>query len=274
MKTNNRLVRTFILIAGCGSMAVAQAEVTRDIDYLPGSAYENNRDLLDIHMPEGADNVPVVVYFHGGALSAGSKEYGDGVAESAVARGIGFVSANYRLSPDVMHPAHVEDAAAATAWVIRNIDQYGGDPNNVYVSGHSAGAYLAALLAVDATHLDNQGIDPSRLQGSIPISPFLYVEETAAVRPKNVWGTVPSAWLDASVTHHVKADQGRILLIYADGDADWRKKQILRFEAAMQAAGNDDINAVEVPNRNHTTLVTNTDGEDDQVAGLLETFVR
>ena len=73
-----------------------------------------------------------------------------------------------------------QDAAAATAWVINNIVRYGGDPENVYVSGHSAGAYLAALLVLDPTHLRTHHITPASLRGSIPISAFLYVEETAA----------------------------------------------------------------------------------------------
>ena len=69
-----------------------------------------------------------------------------------------YFGASYRLTPSVMHPAHVQDAATATAWVVDNIAPYGGDPENVYVAGHSAGAYLAALLTLDPTHL---GAHPS-----------------------------------------------------------------------------------------------------------------
>jgi len=235
--------------------------------------YEEGKDRLDIYMPADAQSVPVIVYFHGGALSSGNKELGEGVALRAVENGIGFVSANHRLSPAVTYPAHIEDAAAATAWVIKNIGDYGGDPNNIYLSGHSSGAYLATILKINAKHLATHGIDAATIQGAIPISPFLYVEETAAVRPKNVWGTDPSVWLRASTTHYIRDDSGRILVIYADGDAPWRKSQIVRFSEAMLATGNDSVEAIEVPNRDHRSLVTLIAAEDDQITSLIKAFV-
>ncbi len=131
---------------------LAQGIVTRDVDYVSDVDYEGGRDLLDIYMPEGTADVPVVVFFHGGALRVGDRSVGQAVAQRLIPHGIGVISASYRLTPSVMHPAHVQDAAAATAWVVENIARYGGDAENLYVAGHSAGAYLAALLSVDPTH--------------------------------------------------------------------------------------------------------------------------
>jgi len=275
MKNRRLLARTVSVLIICTIAGIANSDpaIYRNLDYVDGVVYEENRDRLDIYMPADAQNVPVIVYFHGGALSAGSKESAEGVALRAVENGIGFVSANHRLSPAVTYPAHIEDAAAATAWVIKNIDDYGGDPNNIYLSGHSSGAYLATILKINAKHLAAHGINAATIQGAIPISPFLYVEETAAVRPKSVWGTEPADWLRASSTHHIKEDSGRILLIYADGDAPWRKSQITRFSAAMQAKGNDAVEAVEVPNRNHGSLISLIAAEDDQITNLIKTFV-
>ena len=104
---------------------LAQGVVSRDIDYVSGARYEDGKDLLDVFMPEGANGVPVVVFFHGGALRGGDKGSGRAVAERLVPEGIGVVSASYRLSPTFRHPAHVEDAASATAWVLKNIARYG-----------------------------------------------------------------------------------------------------------------------------------------------------
>jgi len=252
----------------------AETVVIQNVDYLEDVAYDDDRDMLDIYMPDGADNVPVVVFFHGGALRMGSKVQAEHVAGRLVSNGIGLISANYRLSPTVTHPAHIEDAAAATAWVIENINQFGGDPENVFVAGHSSGGYLAALLEIDSSHLSAHGLGQTSIQGAIPISPFLYVEETAADRPKDVWGEDPRDWLHASVTPHIQAGKGPMLLIYADGDADWRRAQNDRFGEAMRAAGNEDVRVIEVPNRDHMSLISKITDSDDQIIDLMTTFIK
>jgi acetyl esterase/lipase len=261
----------FSLILG-STPALSQVVTTRNVDYRSEVDFEDGKDRLDIYMPGGAEAVPVIVFFHGGALRAGSKEAGSVVAERFVPSGVGVVSANYRLSPGVMHPAHVEDAAAAFAWVVKNIRGHGGDPDNVYVAGHSAGAYLATLLALDPGHLGRHGLELRSIRGTIPISPFLYVEETAADRPKDVWGEDPSDWLKASVTPHITAGKGPMLLIYADGDDEWRRNQNDKFGEAMRAVGNN-VKVVEVSNRTHDTLRSAMNAEDDQIHGLVLRFL-
>ena len=273
-----RIKRTYCLTALFSLLAtmpvLAQGVVTRDVDYMSAVDYEDGKDLLDIYMPEGVADAPVFVFFHGGALRVGDKSAGQVVAQRLVPHGIGVVSASYRLTPSVMHPAHVQDAAAATAWVVEHIGSYGGDTENVYVSGHSAGAYLAALLALDPTHLDAHHLTPASIRGSIPISAFLYVEETAADRPKDVWGTDPADWLHASVTPHISTAKGRMLLIYADGDDDWRRRQNETFGEAMDAAGNHNVHVVEVPNRNHGSLMSQMNAPDDEIGALMLRFIK
>jgi acetyl esterase/lipase len=272
IKRSYCLTTVFSLLAA--TPVLAQGVVTRDIDYMSSVDYEHDKDLLDIYMPEGVSDAPVVVFFHGGALRAGDKSDGQGIALRLVPHGIGVVSASYRLTPSVMHPAHVQDAAAATAWVVENIAAYGGDPENVYVSGHSAGAYLAALLALDSSHLEAHDLTPASIRGSIPISAFLYVEETAADRPKDVWGSDPADWLLASVTPHLDTAVGRMLVIYADGDDEWRRRQNERFGEAMRSAGNHDVRVVEVPNRNHMSLMTDLNASDDHIGDLMLRFIQ
>ncbi len=247
--------------------------LTRDVDYIAGEDYADDKDKLDVYMPEGANGVPVVVFFHGGALTAGSKATGQAVATRLVPHGVGVVSANYRLSPGVMHHAHMEDATAAFAWVIENIERYGGDPERVFVSGHSAGAYLAALMAVDPSYLAAHHLGLDEVRGAIPISAFLYVEETAKDRPKVAWGEDPKEWLMASVSPHIGSAQTPMLLIYADGDAQWRRDQNDRFGIALFAAGNHQIRVVEVPNRTHTSLMSQMNAGDDEIGDLVLSFV-
>ncbi|WP_445385800.1 alpha/beta hydrolase [Robiginitalea sp. IMCC44478] len=257
----------------------AQVIVNEDIDYFPESEYTDSKDYLDIYMPEGKKDVPVIVYFHGGALLMGNKSWGKDIGHKVAKSGIGLVSVNYRLSPGFQHPAHLQDAAAATAWVINNIEKYGGDPQNVYVAGHSAGAYLAALLSIDFSVLQAHEIEPSTIRGTILISPFLYVEETAKVRIerdsvyKTIWGNEPENWVQASVTPHILPDRNNILLIYADGDEAWRKEQNERFAKAMTDIGNLRVYTKEVPNRDHLTLLSKILDEDDRIVKLIHDFV-
>ena len=260
-------------------LADAQVIVTKDVDYMNDSVYDNGKDLLDIYMPQGKENVPVIVYFHGGALLMGDKSLGEGIGHKITEFGIGLVSVNYRLSPEFQHPTHVNDAAAATAWVIKNIDGYGGNPQKVYVGGHSAGAYLAALLAIDSSLLQIHEIEESKLAGAVLISPFLYVEETAKDRIEKdsiyqkIWGNDPKSWILASVKPHILPNRDNILLIYADGDDAWRKEQNERFASAMTDVGNLSVFTKEVPNRNHATLLKAILDNDDMIINLLNDFV-
>lgn len=250
-----------------------QTVTALDVDYLATADYADARDKLDIYMPLGASGAPVVVYFHGGGLMYGDKSLAQVVAKRLLAEGIGLVSANYRLSPGVMHPAHVQDAAAATAWVYKNIAEYGGDPRNLYVSGHSAGAYLAVLLALDPQHLQQHDMALSDIRGAIPISPFLYVEETARDRSKSIWGEVPLDWLAASVTPYIAAGKPPMLLIYADGDDPWRRAQNEKLASELTMSGNKAVRAIETPNRDHTSLIAEINAADDLIGGLVATFI-
>ena len=258
-------VLTFLVRSGL-------AETTYDIDYLEGSDYLNQKDRLDIFMPASFDPVPVIVYFHGGALRMGEKADACIVAKQFSALGIGVVTPNYRLTPAVMHPAHIEDAAAATAWVMQNIEDYGGDPERIYLAGHSAGAYLAVLLALDAKYLQAHSLSSTSIRGSIAISPFLYVEETAADRPKDVWGIDPVQWLAASVSPHIEEGKSPMMLIYASGDDKWRKRQNKKFGKAMRALGNDVL-VKQVPKRDHMSLISKINAEDDRIIGMILTFI-
>ena len=234
----------------------------RDIDYVAAEDYADNKDKLDLFMPEGLTNTPVVVYFHGGGLQNGTKAIGEGLGKQLAARGIGLVTANYRLSPSVMHPAHMEDAAAAFAWTKRNIANYGGDPDRVFVSGHSAGAYLAALMTLDPRYLEAHRLRLSDIRGAIPVSPFLFVEDpdVAPGRPKTVWGTDEAVWLDVSVTPYIGGSKPSMLFIYADGDDDWRREQNQRLATELTAAGNDAA-VIEIADRTHGSVNSNM-GED------------
>ena len=245
----------------------------RDIDYLPDTDYPNDWDKLDILLPKGVDGVPIVFFVHGGSLMQDDKTDGEYLAP-LLRQGIGVVTTNYRLSPAVMHPAHVEDIAAAFAWVVEHIESYGGDAGRLYLAGHSAGGYLVALMALDPSYLGVHGLDFSAFRGVVPISPFLYVEETAPNRDTSVGGTDVAVWRQASVSSYIGPDKPPMLLLEADGDADWRRNQIQRLARELRAAGNRNVEAVTVANRRHMTLLYEMANDDDPCLQLVADFVR
>ena len=99
------LLLLFIPLVSFGQSSYKVEKIT-DIDYNDNVVFPEKKDFLDIYLPKGEGNYPVIVYFHGGALIAGSKEMGKDIGEKLAKNGIGFVSANYRLSPTAKYPDH------------------------------------------------------------------------------------------------------------------------------------------------------------------------
>lgn len=142
-----------------GSALRAQADV-------PYGA--NARHKLDVYRPENAaPNAPVIVFFYGGNWVSGERADYAFVGRALASRGFVVVIPDYRLYPEVKYPDFLDDSAQAVAWTAREIGAYGGDPARLYVMGHSAGAYNAAMVALDASYLGKFGMTPSGVRGWI-----------------------------------------------------------------------------------------------------------
>ncbi len=152
---------------------------------------------------------------HGGGWRAGDKAASGVVAPKApwlIAEGWIMVSMNYRLSPAVQHPAHVDDVAHAIAWVGREIGRFGGDPERLVLMGHSAGAHLAALAAVDVERLRAAGGRPESIRGVVLLDgagydiPMTMRGAGSVTRSlyTNAFGSDPAGWADASPAEHLR----------------------------------------------------------------------
>lgn len=162
---------TILLMLLCSASLIAQDkyEFKQNISYVSADEkdeYRKERCKLDIYYPVGKKAYSTIVWFHGGGLEGGEKH----VFEELKNKGVAVVTVNYRLSPKAKHPAYIEDAAAAVAWVFRNIEDYGGSSDNIFVSGHSAGGYLTLMVGLDKSYLEKYGIDADRIRGLVPIS--------------------------------------------------------------------------------------------------------
>jgi len=252
-------------------------KVVRDVDYVANADYADGKDRLDIYVPDGARNTPVIFSIHGGALEAGDRSEERFVGERFA--GAGYVTAviSYRLSPDVSHPAHIQDVAAAFAWVTRNIARNGGDPNRILVIGHSAGAYLAMLLATDPRWLAAHKLSPRDIAGVAPISGFYWVERegVAPDRPAYVWGRDRKVWVEASPAHYLRPDIPPVLLLDTDGDEPWRQQQKADFAAALRAAGQKDVTVYKVKGRTHMSVWTEmNDSEREETSTQILRFAK
>jgi acetyl esterase/lipase len=144
-----------------GKEKKAEPPAIREVFDVPYAGKADERQALDVFAPRGAKGCPVVLFVHGGAWVFGDKNFFGlyrAVGQFLARHGVVAVLINYRLSPLVRHPAHVKDVARAYAWVRRRVRDYGGDPDQIILCGHSAGGHLAALLATDASYLKDPAL--------------------------------------------------------------------------------------------------------------------
>ncbi len=182
-------------------------------------AYGSNaRHRLDVYSPQdAAATAPVVVFFFGGNWTRGEREDYAFVGRALAARGIVAVIPDYRLYPEVRYPDFLDDSAQAIAWTKKEIARYGGDPARLYVMGHSAGAYNAAMVALDPRWLERQGLKTSALRGWIGLAgPYDFIPiENKTTRPVFHFPNTPP---ESQPINHAGAGTPPALLIAADGD--------------------------------------------------------
>jgi arylformamidase len=150
---------------------IAAQNLTSNIPYAKPA---HERQVLDIYAPDGAKNLPVVFWIHGGGWEVGDKTEVKIKPRVFNERGFLFVSTNYRLLPQVEMDVLVRDVAKSLGWVHKNISGYGGDPKRIFVMGHSAGAQLAALLCTDHRYLKSEGVTFDNLKGCVPLDGDTY----------------------------------------------------------------------------------------------------
>ncbi len=161
-------------LAGCSPLSAYNALAPVDTGVTltkTGIAYGTHpRQKLDVYVPDtspprNAVTAPMVVIFYGGSWNSGNKEDYGFLGKALASRGFVAVVADYRLVPEVRFPAFLDDGAAAVAWAHRNAPSLGGDPNQLFLLGHSAGAYIAAMVALDKTYLNKAGSSPAIIKG-------------------------------------------------------------------------------------------------------------
>ena len=205
---------------------------TRSIAYA-----ERSRHRLDICRPAGAAAAPVVVFFYGGAWRSGNRGLYRYVAKALARRGYVAVLPDYRIYPEVCYPDFLEDGAQVVRWVKDNVGRFGGDPNKIFLKGHSAGAHIAAMLSIDARWLHKVGLSPGRdIAGLIGIAgPYDYLplrDETL----KLIFGGADRP--ETQPIFHVAPGAPPALLMTGSRDRLVEPGNSTRLAARLVAAGN------------------------------------
>lgn len=177
-------------------------------------SYINERCVLDIYYPTSTENYATIVWFHGGGLTGGNKEIPDELKN----KGVCIIGVNYRLYPKVNAPTYIEDAAAAVSWVFNNINSFGGDSSLIFISGHSAGGYLASMIGLDKSWLHKHDIDANRIAGLIPFSGHTITHFTVR-EERGIPGTQPIID-NLAPLFHVRSDAPPLTLIIGDRELE------------------------------------------------------
>lgn len=237
-------------------VAVQEYRTSTDVAYRPelaaGDAYAAEMCRLDLYAPDNATGFATVVWFHGGGLRSGQKSIPDALKN----QGIAVVAADYRLFPKVKAPVYIEDAAAAVAWTFDHIEDHGGDPDAIYVSGHSAGGYLTSMIGLDKSWLAAHDLDADRIAGLIPYSGHAITHFTVR-EERGIPGNQPVVDGLAPL-YHVRPDAPPLVLITGD-----REKEMLgRYEETaylwrmMRVAGHKHTELHELKGFNHGGMAT------------------
>lgn len=230
--------------------AAANYKTEKDLPYRSGDGLSDamrERCKLDVYYPENAKDAPTVVWFHGGGLTGGGKS----IPSALKNKGIVVVAANYRLSPQAKAPEYIEDAAAAVAWTFENAEKYGGARKRIYVSGHSAGGYLASMVGLDKRWLKAHQIDADEIAGLVPFSGQAVTHFTIRAE-RGIEATRPVID-DLAPLYHVRKDAPPLLIISGDRNKELRGRyeETAYFWRMMKEVGHPDVEILELQGYDH-----------------------
>lgn len=242
------------LLAGAALTAQnLPSRTVRDIAYreAAGDGYVDSLCRLDLCYPTDRMGFPTVIWFHGGGLEGGRRE----IPAALCNQGFAVVGVEYRLVPRVKVADCVADAAAAAAWVVKHIAEYGGDPRLIFVAGHSAGGYLTSMIGLDKRWMAPYGIDPDKAFAALIPYSGQVVTHFARRRELGMPDTQPLVD-DMAPLYHVRSDAPPMLLLSGDREMEMlgRYEETAYFWRMMRVAGHADVQLREFDGFDHGNM--------------------
>ncbi len=230
---------TLFVLSACSPLTILNATISEDgFTVKPGIRYGPDvRHGLDIYVPKKRKGpLPVVVFFYGGSWRGGNRADYLFAAEALTRRGYVAIVPDYRLFPDVRFPVFVEDGAKAVRWVLDHVADFGGDPDRLYLMGHSAGAHIAAMLTLDEGYLAAVGVPENSIRGTIGLAgPYaVYPSRTANVAPIFAHLADENA---ARPIRFVDGDEAPMLLLHGKDDDTVFVFNTVNLSKAVRDAG-------------------------------------
>lgn len=213
------------------------------------------RQRLDIYVPahQDARQLPVVLFFYGGSWESGEKEDYLFAAEAFVSRGYLTVVPNYRVYPDVKFPAVMQDPAYAAKWVKTHIAEYGGDPDHIFMVGHSAGAHLLTMLALNTEYLNQVSLTPSDFAGYVGLAgPYDFLPLKSA-RLKEIFGPEETQWKSQPIRFVDGKNPAMLLLVGLKDSVVWPRNTFNLATEIRQHQG--PVEVIEFPDYGHIDMV-------------------
>ena len=215
------------------SMAISDSvEAHRNLTYVEGEADSAEKHKLDIYSPKDPQKAaPVLFFVHGGAWRFGDRTQYPPLGNRYAKEGLVTVIPSYRLAPKYPFPAQIEDVVSAFAWTVKHVAEYGGDSNQIFVAGHSAGGHLVALLALDQDRLQRAQIPPQAIRGVLAWSGVYDLASGDGVQ--SVFGTDVEARRQASPVYHIRSGAPPFLITYCQWDYFTLPAQARELDAAL-----------------------------------------
>jgi acetyl esterase/lipase len=249
-----------------------EIDVVKNIAYRSDKYADPVEHRLDLYVPKGANAFPVMYFVHGGAWRSGDKDEYDEFGRAFAGMGVGTVVINYRLSPKVQHPAHIEDVASAFAWTHANIAKYGGRPDRIFACGHSAGGHLVALLATDDKYLKKEKLSLSDIHGVIAISGVHHILPIVPIC-RTAFGSDRDECKDASPINHIGKSEPPFLLLYGDHDIPTLGRMAEDMDAELKK-NKCDSECLKMAHRSHISIMTSMVEEKDEARRAIVQFIQ
>ena len=247
-----RLVYIFLLLTFARTaFAQGSYNIEKDIPYhADAGGYAAERCMLDFYYPADIKDFPTVVWFHGGGLTGGGKDIPEGLKNS----GLGVIAVNYRLIPKAKVQECIDDAAAAVAWAFGNVGSRGGNPDRIFVAGHSAGGYLTDMVVLDKHWLEAYGVDADRIAGAFPYSAQKITHFN--VRKEMGIGPLQPTLDETAPLFHVRRIPMPMLVLSGDREMELygRYEEQAYFWRMMKLNGNTDVFLYEFDGFDHGSM--------------------